>query len=80
MHMQRAQLLKLLNNEADVELLIRLMHVKQKKEQLTDDSTENTESVTTDYLQVMLGNQATLKTDLARLMDELNTLTASQVK
>lgn len=80
MHMQRAQLQKLLNNEADVEQLMRLMQVKQQKLQFTGDSAGQTQEVTVDYLQVMAANQTTLKTDLARLMEELNALTATSGK
>lgn len=74
MHMQRAQLQKLLNSEADVEQLIRLMQVKQQKAQFIGDSAGQTQEVTVDYLQVMAANQAALKTDLFRLMEELNAL------
>jgi hypothetical protein len=80
MHMQRAELQKLLGNEADLERLIRLMHVKQQKMQLTGDSAGRSEEVTVDYLQVMAANQAALKSDLSTLMAELNALTATASK
>lgn len=80
MHMQRAELQKLLSNEADLEMLIRLMHVKQQKMQLTGESAGQSQEVTVDYLQVMAANQAALKSDLSALMAELNALKATAGK
>jgi hypothetical protein len=77
LHMQRAQLQKLINNDADLEQLIRLMHIKQQQTQLSGDAAGQTKEVTVDYLQVMAANQQTLKSELSRLMFELNTLTAA---
>lgn len=77
MHMQRAELQKLLSNDADLELLVRLMHVKQQQMQFTGESAGQNKEVTVDYLQVMVANQAAMKTDLSRLMEELNALTAA---
>lgn len=77
MHMQRAQLQKLLSNKADLELLIRAMQVKQQKVQFTGEKAGQTEEVTVDYLQVMAANQAALKNDLATLLAELDALTAT---
>ncbi len=77
MHMQRAQLQKLLNNKADLESLIRSMQVKQQKVQLTGETAGQREEVTVDYLQVMVANQAALKNDLTALLAELDALTAS---
>jgi hypothetical protein len=51
MHMQRAQLQKLLSNKADLELLIRSMQVKQQKVQFNGETAGQTEEVTVDYLQ-----------------------------
>ncbi|MBU1619229.1 MAG: hypothetical protein KJ556_15985 [Gammaproteobacteria bacterium] len=77
LHMQRAQLQKLINNDADLEQLIRLMHIRQQQTQLSGDAVGQTKEVTVDYLQVMAANQQTLKSDLARLVSELNTLKAA---
>jgi hypothetical protein len=76
MHLQRAQLQKLLGNEADLEHLIRLMHVKKQQTQITGEDAGQTKEVTVDYLQVMAANQSALKSDLVKLMQELNALTA----
>lgn len=76
MHMQRAELQKLLNNEADLELLIRLMHVKQQQMQFTGEFAGQNKEVTVDYLQVMAANQAAMKSDLSKLMAEINAINA----
>lgn len=76
MHMQRAELKKLLNNETDLEHLMRLMQVKQQKAQFTGDGAGKTKEVTVDYLQVMAANQNALKTDISKLMEELKALQA----
>lgn len=77
MHMQRAQLQKLLSNKADLELLIRSMQVKQQKVQFIGEKAGQTEEVTVDYLQMMTANQVALKNDLATLLAELDALTAT---
>jgi hypothetical protein len=77
MHMQRAQLQKLLSNKADLELLIRSMQVKQQKVQFNGETAGQTEEVTVDYLQMMTANQAALRNDLATLLAELDALTAT---
>lgn len=76
MHMQRAELKKLLNNETDLEHLMRSMQVKQQKAQFTGDGAGKTKEVTVDYLQVMAANQNALKTDISKLMEELKVLQA----
>lgn len=82
--LQKAEFQKLIHSEADLELLIRLMHVKQKKEQSADsqmvEGAVTEKEVTVDYLQMMAANQNALKSDLSRLMQELNALTAASGK
>lgn len=76
MHMQRAELQKLLGNKADLDSLIRSLQVKQQKMSFHGENAGQMEEVTVDYLQVMVANQAALKNDLTLLMAELDALTA----
>lgn len=84
LQVQKAELHKLIHSEADLEILIRLMHVKQKKAQWTDnqniEGVVTEKEVTVDYLQMMAANQNALKSDLSRLVQELNALTAASGK
>lgn len=80
--MQRAELKKLINNNAELELLLRMMYVKKQKNPASDeqdhdaDKPQVTESNEVDYLQRMVANQAAIKSDLAKLLQELNTMSA----
>lgn len=77
MHMQRAELQKLLGNKADLDSLIRSLQVKQQKMSFHGENAGKMEEVTVDYLQVLTANQAALKNDLTLLMAELDALTAA---
>lgn len=91
---QKAALKNVINNEADLELLLRLMNVKQQdllaasaqdetaegSEQASDDAPEvalAAQQLNVDYLQTMAANQAALRADLARLLQDLNALSAN---
>lgn len=82
LHMQRAELQKLINNDAELELLLRLMYVKQQNnsasgEQENDaEKQQVAESNEVDYLQRMVANQVAIKSDLAKLLQEINTMAA----
>ncbi|MBY0417884.1 MAG: hypothetical protein K2W88_07470 [Pararheinheimera sp.] len=84
LQLQKAELKKLIHSEADLEILIRLMHTNQKKAPVANaesaDGAEKGTTVTVDYLQMMTANQNTLKSDLASLVQELNALTADPGK
>ena len=82
LHMQRAALQKLINNDADLDKLIRLMYVSQPAPvepgtQNEDESKEASKQINTDYLQQMTANQAAMKSDLAELLQEINALSAT---
>jgi len=83
LHMQRAALQKLINNDADLDKLLRLMYVSQPVpvEPGTQNEDEGKEAqskqINTDYLQQMTANQAAMKSDLAELLQEINALSAT---
>jgi hypothetical protein len=83
-----------INNEADLELLLRLMNVKQqdliaasKQNEASDNERQPTvdtpstelaaQQLNVDYLQTMAANQAALRADLAKLIQDLNALSAN---
>lgn len=80
LHMQKAELEKLIHNDADLELLLRLMYVKQQAGPVSDGQKDNaqksqpTEPNEMDYLQRMVANQAAIKSDLAKLIQEINSI------
>jgi hypothetical protein len=76
LQLQKAELKKMIHNDADLELLMRLMYVRQQQEtrQNQDGSSLPTQG-DIDYLQRMTANQAAIKTDLARLLQDINALT-----
>lgn len=81
LHMQRAELKKLINNDAELELLLRMMYVKKQKNPASDEQDHGTdkqqvESNERDYLQRMVANQAAIKSDLAKLLQEISTMSA----
>jgi epoxyqueuosine reductase QueG len=82
LHMQRAELKKLINNDAELELLLRMMYVKKQKNPLPDAQENDAknqlvaESNEVDYLQRMVANQVAIKSDLAKLLQEINTMSA----
>lgn len=90
---QKAALKKVVNNEADLELLLRLMSVKQRDLIAASGETVSTDSsdipsegssegaavqqLNIDYLQTMASNQAALRSDLAKLIHDLTALSVS---
>ncbi|MCA1929496.1 hypothetical protein [Rheinheimera sp.] len=82
LHMQRAELKKLINNDAELELLLRMMYVKKQNNPSSDEQENDAEnqqvaeSTEVDYLQRMVANQVAIKSDLAKLLQEINTMSA----
>jgi hypothetical protein len=91
---QKTALKNVINNEADLELLLRLMNVKQqdliaasKQNEASDNERQPTadtpstelaaQQLNVDYLQTMAANQAALRADLAKLIQDLNALSAN---
>jgi hypothetical protein len=80
--MQRAELKKLINNDAELELLLRMMYVKKQNNPSSDEQENDAEnqqvaeSTEVDYLQRMVANQVAIKSDLAKLLQEINTMSA----
>lgn len=74
---QKIALKTVINNEADLELLLRLMHAKQQEQAATPaETTPAEQQLNVDYLQKMAANQAALRSDLAKLLQDLNALSA----
>ena len=81
---QKVALKSVINNEAHLELLLRLMNAKQQEPAVASDGTTSeqqpdaaTQQLNVDYLQKMAANQAALRADLAKLLQDLNALSAA---